>query len=142
MPTRSSTMRPSGRYTTSTAPWACMWPISSGEESVKYYFLMSKCWFKGLVVCCSIFSCCFCCFCCCCCCGKCKPPEEDEDYVYVDPEDLEAQIRQEQEAGGVPIIIAQPMPSSATEVSGPNAAIAIQPHSTAKELNHSDDGLP
>ncbi|KAG9336233.1 hypothetical protein JZ751_002580 [Albula glossodonta] len=79
--------------------------------------------FQGLVICCSIFSCCFCCFCCCCCCGKCKPPEEDEDYVYVDPEDLEAQIRQEQEAGS-------------------NAAIAIQPHSTAKELNHSDDSLP
>lgn len=99
-----------------------------GEEGAKYYFLMSKCWFKvgnkacglpvgvtiekeelfkihllclpslrvqGLVVCCSIFTCC-CCFCCCCfCCGKCKGPEE-EDFVYIDPEDLEAEIREQE----------------------------------------------
>lgn len=95
-----------------------------GDESVKYYFLMSKCWFKvretvpptqkpkpenvcfntclfflqALVVCCTLFTCC-CCFCCCCfCCGKCKSPEDDENFVYVDPEDLEAELR-EQEAG-------------------------------------------
>lgn len=134
-----------------------------GEEGVKYYFLMSKCWFKvsatqcgfahemqiasvcvsnssqsrltqnlvwknlprcwraclssrcgcgrcwfmnnakllpfcvqGLVICCSIFTCC-CCLCCCCfCCGKCKGPEE-EDFVYVDPEDLEAELRENDE---------------------------------------------
>uniref|UniRef100_H3BYN4 DnaJ (Hsp40) homolog, subfamily C, member 5 gamma b n=1 Tax=Tetraodon nigroviridis TaxID=99883 RepID=H3BYN4_TETNG len=64
-----------------------------GEEGVKYYFLFSKCWFKhvvldvcccsALVVCCSIF-------------GKCKGPEED--FVYIDPEDLEAEIREEEEA--------------------------------------------
>uniref|UniRef100_A0A3Q0RQ51 DnaJ (Hsp40) homolog, subfamily C, member 5 gamma b n=1 Tax=Amphilophus citrinellus TaxID=61819 RepID=A0A3Q0RQ51_AMPCI len=77
-----------------------------GEDAVKYYFLMSKCWFKvrvtliffqALFVCCTIFTCC-CCFCCCCfCCGKCKG-EEEENFEYMDPEDLEAQIR-EQDAG-------------------------------------------
>lgn len=94
-----------------------------GEEGVKYYFLMSKCWFKvwnkaksagatsekvhlklfkipslcvqGLVVCCTIFTCC-CCLCCCCfCCGKCQGAEE-EDFVYIDPDDLEAEIREEE----------------------------------------------
>ncbi|KAG7465704.1 hypothetical protein MATL_G00156400 [Megalops atlanticus] len=107
-----------------------------GEESVKYYFLMSKCWFKTLVVCCSIFTCC-CCFCCCCfCCGRCKPPE-DNNYDYIDPEDLEAQIRAEQDGGGDPVIIVQPIPSAPSESSGPNAPIAIQPHSMA-----SDSKLP
>ncbi|XP_041716456.2 dnaJ homolog subfamily C member 5 isoform X1 [Coregonus clupeaformis] len=66
-----------------------------GEESVKYYFLMSKWWFKTMAVCCTVFSCCCCCCCCCFCCGKCKPPEEDDHYQYVDPEDLEAQIKAE-----------------------------------------------
>lgn len=70
-----------------------------GEESVKYYFLMSKWWFKSLVVGCTLFSCCCCCCCCCFCCGKCKPPEDDENYQYVDPEDLEAQIKAEQDGG-------------------------------------------
>ncbi|XP_016393058.1 dnaJ homolog subfamily C member 5-like isoform X3 [Sinocyclocheilus rhinocerous] len=70
-----------------------------GEESVKYYFLMSKWWFKAMVMCCAVFSCCCCCCCCCFCCGKCKPPEEDENYQYVDPEDLEAQIKAEQDGG-------------------------------------------
>ncbi|XP_026174582.1 dnaJ (Hsp40) homolog, subfamily C, member 5 gamma a isoform X2 [Mastacembelus armatus] len=82
-----------------------------GEESVKYYFLMSKWWFKGLVLCCTLFTCCCCCFCCffCCCfcCGKCKPPDDDGNYQYVDPEDLEAQIKAEQD-GGNTVIICQP----------------------------------
>nr|XP_046268823.1 dnaJ (Hsp40) homolog, subfamily C, member 5 gamma b isoform X2 [Scatophagus argus] len=102
-----------------------------GEEGVKYYFLMSKCWFKALIVCCSIFTCC-CCFCCCCfCCGKCKA-SEDEDFVYVDPEDLEAE-NSEQEAGDH-IIIIQPSRSDtsgdAVTTSGENAPIVIQPHAT------------
>ncbi|XP_033860620.1 dnaJ homolog subfamily C member 5-like isoform X2 [Acipenser ruthenus] len=88
-----------------------------GEESVKYYFLMSKWWFKGLVFCCGLFTCCCCCCCCCFCCGKCKPPVEDENYQYVDPEDLEAQIKAEQEAGDHVIII-QPAPSPDPENSG------------------------
>ncbi|XP_053239933.1 dnaJ homolog subfamily C member 5G isoform X2 [Podarcis raffonei] len=71
-----------------------------GEESVKYYFLMSKWWFKPLMVCCSLITCCCCCCCCCFCCGKCRPPEEEEPYKYVNPEDLEAQIRAENEGGG------------------------------------------
>lgn len=54
---------------------------------------------QTLLVCCGIFTCC-CCFCCCCfCCGKCKGSEE-EDFVYIDPEDLEAEIREEEEEGG------------------------------------------
>lgn len=107
-----------------------------GEESVKYYFLMSKCWFKALVVCCGIFTCC-CCFCCCCfCCGKCKSPEEEGDFAYMDPEDLEAEIR-DQDAAGHPVIVIQPSPSAATDASdeaitssGENAPIVIQPHAT------------
>ncbi|XP_072296153.1 dnaJ (Hsp40) homolog, subfamily C, member 5 gamma a isoform X1 [Eucyclogobius newberryi] len=79
-----------------------------GEESVKYYFLMSKWWFKTLVVCCTLFSCCCCCCCCCFCCGKCKPPEDEESYQYVNPEDLEAQIKADQDGGGATIIIIQP----------------------------------
>ncbi|KAJ7341431.1 hypothetical protein JRQ81_005517 [Phrynocephalus forsythii] len=82
-----------------------------GEESVKYYFLMSKWWFKPLMVCCSLITCCCCCCCCCFCCGKCHPPEEgDEAYKYVNPEDLEAQIRAED--GGADAIRLQPTPSA------------------------------
>ncbi|XP_070777140.1 dnaJ (Hsp40) homolog, subfamily C, member 5 gamma b isoform X1 [Enoplosus armatus] len=107
-----------------------------GDESVKYYVLMSKCWFKTLVVCCSIFTCC-CCFCCCCfCCGKCKSAEHEEDFAYMDPEDLEEEIR-EQDAAGDHVIIIQPSPSAATDTpgkvvasSGENAPIVIQPHVT------------
>uniref|UniRef100_A0A3Q2QKI5 DnaJ (Hsp40) homolog, subfamily C, member 5 gamma a n=1 Tax=Fundulus heteroclitus TaxID=8078 RepID=A0A3Q2QKI5_FUNHE len=76
-----------------------------GEESVKYYFLMSKWWFKSLVLCCTLFTCCCCCCCCCFCCGKCKPPDDDESYQYVDPEDLEAQIRADQDGGERPVAV-------------------------------------
>ncbi|XP_076013505.1 dnaJ homolog subfamily C member 5-like isoform X1 [Genypterus blacodes] len=100
-----------------------------GEESVKYYFLMSKCWFKGLVVCCSIFTCC-CCFCCCCfCCGKCKSAEDDTNFMYVDPEDLEAEIR-EQDTAGDDVVVIQPSPNATSDTSGENAPIVIQPHAT------------
>ncbi|XP_072313726.1 dnaJ (Hsp40) homolog, subfamily C, member 5 gamma b [Eucyclogobius newberryi] len=94
-----------------------------GEESVKYYFLMSKCWFKGLVICCTLFTCC-CCFCCCCfCCGKCSPKEEAEDFTYIDPEDLENELRQ-QEAEEDNVIVNQP----SSDRTGENAPIVIQPH--------------
>ncbi|XP_047200694.1 dnaJ (Hsp40) homolog, subfamily C, member 5 gamma b isoform X2 [Girardinichthys multiradiatus] len=74
-----------------------------GEEGVKYYFLMSKCWFKALFCCCTIFSCC-CCFCCCCfCCGKCK--SEDHDFPYMDPEDLEAELGEQETGENTPIVI-------------------------------------
>uniref|UniRef100_UPI00398F25C2 dnaJ (Hsp40) homolog, subfamily C, member 5 gamma a isoform X2 n=1 Tax=Pristiophorus japonicus TaxID=55135 RepID=UPI00398F25C2 len=88
-----------------------------GEESVKYYFLMNRCWFKTLVVCCGIVTGCCCCCCCFFCCGKCKPSGEMEDYDIINPEDLEAQIRAEQGGGGggEGVIIAQPAPSSASE---------------------------
>ncbi|XP_029452199.1 dnaJ homolog subfamily C member 5G isoform X1 [Rhinatrema bivittatum] len=76
-----------------------------GEDSVKYYFLMSKWWFKALVICCSLLTCCCCCCCCCFCCGRCKHPDEDDSYKYVDPEDLEAQIRAEDEDTTVPTVV-------------------------------------
>lgn len=91
-----------------------------GEESVKVYFLMSKWWFKTFVVCCTLFSCCCCCCCCCFCCGKCKPPEDDENYQYVDPEDLEAQIKADQDGG---IIIIQP----ASKGNSPQSPASEQP---------------
>ncbi|CAL1576185.1 unnamed protein product [Knipowitschia caucasica] len=94
-----------------------------GEDSVKYYFLMSKCWFKSLVVCVSIFTCC-CCFCCCCfCCGRCGPKDE-EKFEYVDPEHLEEQLRQ-QEAEEESVVNTQPN----SEATGENSPIVIQPQS-------------
>ncbi|KAK3538347.1 hypothetical protein QTP70_035218 [Hemibagrus guttatus] len=88
-----------------------------GEDSVKYYFLMSKCWFKALFFCTMLFTCC-CCFCCCCfCCGKCGSKEEEEEYFYVDPEQLEAQMFEEQNKGNPTVIIGQPVPSAAPEAS-------------------------
>uniref|UniRef100_A0A803JRI7 DnaJ heat shock protein family (Hsp40) member C5 gamma n=1 Tax=Xenopus tropicalis TaxID=8364 RepID=A0A803JRI7_XENTR len=84
-----------------------------GDESVKYYFLMSKCWFKALLVCCFFSSCCCCCCCCLFCCGRCKPPEEDDSYKSVNPEDLEAQIRAEDGSGGDPIRV---QPSAAPPI--------------------------
>ncbi|XP_025911675.1 dnaJ homolog subfamily C member 5G [Apteryx mantelli] len=88
-----------------------------GEDSVKYYFLMSKWWFKALGLCCGIITCCCCCCCCCFCCGKCRPPEEDESYKYVNPEDLEAQIRAEDSDMQIPIV-AQPPPAGAEPSQG------------------------
>nr|XP_057912024.1 dnaJ homolog subfamily C member 5-like [Doryrhamphus excisus] len=116
-----------------------------GDESVKYYFLMSKCWFKALLVCCGIFTCC-CCLCCCCfCCGKCKPSEEEENGFYVDPEDLEAEIREQEDARDAVIVI-QPSSSAnadasgadgaadaadaADAASGEDKAVVIQPHAS------------
>ncbi|KAK7904224.1 hypothetical protein WMY93_016831 [Mugilogobius chulae] len=96
-----------------------------GEESVKYYFLMSKWWFKLLVCCCSCITCC-CCFCCCCfCCGKCKPREGDEDY-YIDPEDLENELRQQEAEEEDNVIIIQP---SSDAGKGESTPIVTQPHS-------------
>ncbi|XP_068607658.1 dnaJ (Hsp40) homolog, subfamily C, member 5 gamma b isoform X2 [Brachionichthys hirsutus] len=86
-----------------------------GEEGAKYYFLMSKCWFKTLLVCCSIVTCCCCCFCCCCCCGKCASSEEEE-FAYIDPDDLEAEIRQQDAGESAPIVI---QPQSTNGTSGP-----------------------
>uniref|UniRef100_G3NRU8 DnaJ (Hsp40) homolog, subfamily C, member 5 gamma a n=1 Tax=Gasterosteus aculeatus aculeatus TaxID=481459 RepID=G3NRU8_GASAC len=94
-----------------------------GEESVKYYFLMSKWWFKGLVLCCTMFTCCCCCCCCCFCCGKCKPPDDEENYQYVDPEDLEAQIKAEQDGAF-------------------RAPTMIQPHSTAAREQPAESHQP
>ncbi|XP_039642570.1 dnaJ (Hsp40) homolog, subfamily C, member 5 gamma b isoform X2 [Perca fluviatilis] len=124
-----------------------------GDESVKYYFLMSKCWFKTLVVCCCFFTGCCCCCCCCFCCGKCKKPADGEDFAYMDPEDLEAEIKEQNAAGdhvivnqpspgtsdndvtpsGDRVIVIQPSPGtsdSGVTPSGENAPIVIQPHAT------------
>lgn len=59
--------------------------------------LLSKWWFKGLVVCCTLltcYCCCFCCCrCCCLCCGKCKIPEEcEESFQEDDPDELWVQL--------------------------------------------------
>lgn len=118
-----------------------------GDESVKYYFLMSKCWFKGLVVCCSIFTCC-CCFCCCCfCCGKCKA-EEEEDNFYMNPEDLEAQIREQEAAGGDPVIVIQPSSSDSSSAANAKASasestpIVIQPQASNGASEHGAIQMP
>ncbi|XP_063644925.1 dnaJ homolog subfamily C member 5G isoform X3 [Pan troglodytes] len=49
-----------------------------GEEGVRYYFILNSCWFKTLVILCTLLTCC--CFCCCCyfCCGALKPPPEQD----------------------------------------------------------------
>uniref|UniRef100_A0A672TCI0 DnaJ homolog subfamily C member 5-like n=1 Tax=Sinocyclocheilus grahami TaxID=75366 RepID=A0A672TCI0_SINGR len=70
-----------------------------GEEGVKYYFLMSKCWFKALLGLGVIFTCCCCFFCCCCCCGKCGGSENEDHFHYVDPDELEAEMSEEQNRG-------------------------------------------
>lgn len=111
-----------------------------GEEGVKYYFLMSKCWFKTLFVCCTIFTCCCCCLCCCCCCGKCKPQDEEDNFVYMDPEDLEAQIR-EQDAADHPVIVIQPNSSDAAIHSADHPVIVIQPNSSNAAM-HSGENTP
>lgn len=92
-----------------------------GEESVKYYFLMSKCWFKGLVICCTIFTCC-CCLCCCCfCCGKCKSDEQED--LYPDAEDLEDEPGEQDTGEDTPIVI---QPHAANGTSEPvNPPIAL-----------------
>ncbi|XP_041828428.1 dnaJ (Hsp40) homolog, subfamily C, member 5 gamma b isoform X2 [Melanotaenia boesemani] len=86
-----------------------------GDESVKYHFLMSKCWFKALFICCTISTCCCCFCCCCCCCGKCKPAEDEQSF-YVDPDDLEAELREQEAGENSPIVI---QPQSANGASGP-----------------------
>ncbi|XP_030054456.1 dnaJ homolog subfamily C member 5G isoform X2 [Microcaecilia unicolor] len=90
-----------------------------GEDSVKYYFLMSKWWCKALVICCGLITCCCCCCCCCFCFGRCKHLDEDDSYKYVDPEDLEAQIRAEEEGGGPKRT--QPTPSPVYTTDGKQA---------------------
>ncbi|MCJ8736778.1 hypothetical protein PDJAM_G00016220 [Pangasius djambal] len=107
-----------------------------GEDSVKYYFLMSKCWFKTLFFCTMFFTCCCCCCCCCFCCGKCGLKEEEEEYFYVDPEQLEAQMSEEQNKGNQTVIIGQPIPSAAPEGSPQGPVIISMPASSADTINH------
>ncbi|KAK9959423.1 hypothetical protein ABG768_009551 [Culter alburnus] len=87
-----------------------------GEDSVKYYFLMNKCWFKTLLALGMLFTCC-CCFCCCCfCCGKCGSSEHEEDFHYMDPDELAAE--EEQNGGNDTVITGQPIPGPAPGDSG------------------------
>ncbi|XP_076346987.1 uncharacterized protein LOC143245067 [Tachypleus tridentatus] len=63
-----------------------------GKENVKYYFLLTSCWFKVLLACCTIFTCCCCCCCCCnCFCGKCKAnvPEEPDNTNDLEVESVD-----------------------------------------------------
>ncbi len=47
-----------------------------------------------------IFTCC-CCFCCCCfCCGKCGGSENEDNFQYMDPDELEAEMSEEQNRAG------------------------------------------
>lgn len=107
-----------------------------GEESVKYYFLMSKCWFKTLVALGMIFTCC-CCLCCCCfCCGKCAGSENEEHFQYMDPDELEAEMSEEQNRGNDTVITGQPIPSPAPGNSGSTVIVGmpIPPHSDTSFL--------
>lgn len=106
-----------------------------GADVVKYYFLTSKCWFKTLLALGMIFTCCCCCFCCFCCCGKCGRAEEEEDFLDLDPEILEAAMRAEQEAAFASdsddgVISGQPIALGPPPGSGEYpAAILVQPTS-------------
>ncbi|XP_066524653.1 dnaJ homolog subfamily C member 5-like [Hoplias malabaricus] len=105
-----------------------------GEDGVKYYFLMSKCWFKTLVICGLIFTCC-CCFCCCCfCCGKCGSKEEEE-FNYVDPEHLEAQMYEEQNRSNETVIVGQPVSSPAPGDSAQHTVIIAMPAPNPDTMN-------
>ncbi|XP_027028051.1 dnaJ (Hsp40) homolog, subfamily C, member 5 gamma b [Tachysurus fulvidraco] len=107
-----------------------------GEESVKYYFLMSKCWFKTLFFCTMFFTCCCCFCCCCCCCGKCGSKEEEEEYFYVDPEQLEAQMFEEQNKGNQTVIVGQPVPSEAPGASPKGPVIIGMPIPSQDSVDH------
>lgn len=96
-----------------------------GEESVKYYFLMSKCWFKTLMALGMIFTCC-CCFCCCCfCCGKCGGSENEDNFQYMDPDELEAEMSEEQNRGNDTVITGQPISSPAPGNSGSTVIVGM-----------------
>ncbi|XP_060938384.1 dnaJ homolog subfamily C member 5-like isoform X2 [Limanda limanda] len=123
-----------------------------GEDSVKLHFMVNKWWFKALLVCGCFFTCLCCCCCCCFCCGKCGPPAtEEEANFHMDPDDLDGEFEDHSTAGD-PVIVAQPssstaaaadedpaagdhvivmQPSSAaTDKSGENATIVIQPRAS------------
>ncbi|PKU32136.1 uridine-cytidine kinase-like 1 [Limosa lapponica baueri] len=91
-----------------------------GDDAVKHYFLMSKWWFQALALCCGALTCCCCCCCCFFCCGTCCPPKEDESYKYVDPKDLEAQMRAEDSEPQGPVV-AQPPPAGPEPMPAPSA---------------------
>ncbi|KTF74288.1 hypothetical protein cypCar_00034985 [Cyprinus carpio] len=96
-----------------------------GEEGVKYYFLMSKCWFKALLGLGMIFTCCCCLCCCCCCCGKCGGSENEDHFHYVDPDELEAEMSEEQSRGNDTVITGQPIPSPAPGNSGNTVIVGM-----------------
>ncbi|XP_051970160.1 dnaJ homolog subfamily C member 5 [Xyrauchen texanus] len=97
-----------------------------GEENVNTYFLLSSWWAKGLFAICGLLTGCYfcCCLCCCfnCCCGKCKPhtPGDEDTELYVSPEDLEEQIRTDNERGDgdTPIVLQPTNASEKTQLIG------------------------
>ncbi|XP_016890723.1 dnaJ homolog subfamily C member 5-like [Cynoglossus semilaevis] len=109
-----------------------------GDESVKYHFLMGKCWFKALLVFGCLFTC-FCCCCCCCfCCGKCGKSEEEEDAFYIDPDILQAEMEE-----GDHVIIIQPSSSAAAdETAEGHHVIIIQPSSASSAVGSPGDASP
>ncbi|XP_013887961.1 dnaJ homolog subfamily C member 5 isoform X2 [Austrofundulus limnaeus] len=92
-----------------------------GEDGVKYYFLMSKCWFKTLFFCCLIFTCCCCCFCCCCC-GRCRGAEDEENTPNMDPDDLEDELGDQGAGENVPVVV---QPQSINGTSSPSEMHAV-----------------
>ncbi|XP_019613463.1 PREDICTED: dnaJ homolog subfamily C member 5-like isoform X1 [Branchiostoma belcheri] len=89
-----------------------------GEENVNTYFILTSGWCKALFVFCGIITGCYlcCCFCCCCnfCCGKCKPrPEEDEEFVNLNPEDLQVDEEDSPVTSQPQASAAMPMPAPA-----------------------------
>ncbi|XP_035467421.1 dnaJ homolog subfamily C member 5 isoform X3 [Scophthalmus maximus] len=115
-----------------------------GDESVKYHFLMSKCWFKALLVCGCLFTCCCCCCCCCFCCGRWRSSGDEDAAYYVDPDDLDGEIR-EHSAAGDHVIITQPSSAAAAgdadDVTG-NRVIVIQPSSAAADDYNPGENAP
>ncbi|KAK2879139.1 hypothetical protein QQF64_010714 [Cirrhinus molitorella] len=106
-----------------------------GEDSVKYYFLMSKCWFRALMGLGMIFTCCCCFCCCCCCCGKCGGSEPEDNFHYVDPDELEAEMAKEQNRGNDTVIIGQPIPCPAPGNSEGSTVIVGMPIPTNSDTS-------
>ncbi|XP_066524682.1 dnaJ homolog subfamily C member 5-like isoform X2 [Hoplias malabaricus] len=101
-----------------------------GEEGVKFHFLMLKCWFKTLVICCLFFTC----WCCCFCCGKCGSKKQKE-FKYVGPEQLEAQMYEEQDISNETVIVGQPVSSPAPGDSAQHTVIIAMPAPNPDTMN-------
>ncbi|XP_016139502.1 dnaJ homolog subfamily C member 5-like [Sinocyclocheilus grahami] len=72
-----------------------------------------------------IFTCCCCFCCCCCCCGKCGGSENEDNVHCVDPDELEAEMSEEQNRGNDTVITGQPIPSPAPGNSGDTVIVGM-----------------